>query len=182
VTKRVTSRLGTDEIPPPSGMRRAFRRDFAAGMAAALGASMGDELESWDVQYEIVRVLMAGVRTAASRMKSGLAADVHVNDVVSAGYLALAQSLAYWQDGSEEPFLAYATRRASAAMVAAVRGASSTPSGGESFVVEMARVRQSLVDALGPAFDERTRDGSLDTIVSPALGHIAEEEVDEQVA
>jgi DNA-directed RNA polymerase specialized sigma subunit len=124
---------------------------------------MTDDLDGNDLQEETMRVLMAGVRVAAERMQPRLPAEVHVNDVVSAGYLALTQALAYWQDaGDEVAFEAHAMKRASAAMLAVARG-SVPPSREGRFVSEMARVQESMVDALAPEL------GSLDlrTIASP---------------
>jgi len=82
---------------------------------------MGDELDSCELDYDTMRALMAGVRTAADRLKSRLPPHLDVNDVVSAGYLALVKARAYWEEGSEDSFEVYATNRASAAMVAALR-------------------------------------------------------------
>lgn len=135
------------------------------------------DLDSCDLHHETMRGLMAGVRTAADRMKGRLPAHVDVNDVVSAGYLALTQALAYWQDGSEEPFEIHAMKRASAAMVSALRTTNPPPSTGQRFVNEMSRMQQSVFDALGteiannaselPEIDERASAGSWDTLVSP---------------
>jgi hypothetical protein len=128
---------------------------------------MSDELESCDLQ---LRALMAGVRTAADRMKSRLPAHVDVHDVVSAGYLALTQALAYWQEGSEEAFEVHATRRASAAMLSVLRGSSTqSHSQNERFVNEMERVQQSLFDALLPELPEIDDAGPLgfETLASP---------------
>ncbi len=83
---------------------------------------MSDELDPCDLHEETVSVLMAGVRTTAERMKSRLPAHVGVNDVVNAGYIALTQALAYWQEDSEDSLEGYAMKRASAAMVATLRG------------------------------------------------------------
>jgi hypothetical protein len=130
---------------------------------------MSDDLESCDLQ---LRALMAGVRTAADRMKSRLPADVDVNDVVSAGYLALTQALAYWQDGSDEAFEVHATRRASAAMLAVLRGSNPPSHDRQRFVNEMDRVQHSLFDALLPELPEIEPGGGLsgfETLVSPPL-------------
>jgi hypothetical protein len=134
-----------------------------------MAVRMSDHLESCDLQ---LRALMAGVRTAADRMKNRLPAHVDVNDVVSAGYLALTQALAYWQDGSEEAFEVHATRRASAAMLAVLRGSNPPSRDGQRFVSEMDRVQQSLFDALAPELPEIEAGagfGGMETLVSPPL-------------
>jgi hypothetical protein len=158
-------------------------------MKAASGSLMSDDLEPCDLPHDTVRVLMAGVRTCVDRMKGRLPAHVDVNDVVSAGYLALTQALAYWQDDSEDPLEVHAMKRATAAMVAALRTTNPPSRNGRRFAEEMARVQQSPFDALGPEpdaheiaralrtgatnhpelpqVDERTSVGALDTIVSP---------------
>jgi len=82
---------------------------------------MGEERDSYEVRDETVRALVAGVRIAAERIKHRLPPHVDVNDVVSAGYLALAQALADWDEGAGGSFEDHVMKRASAAMVAALR-------------------------------------------------------------
>lgn len=143
---------------------------------------MGNDLDAVDIHEETMRALMAGVRRAADRMKHTLPAHVDVNEVVSAGYLALTQALAYWQDGSREAFEVHAMRRASAAMVAVGRVTNPPPSQErQRFVSEMSRVQDSIIDALAPEL------GALDlrTIVSPPLDvdrDVALEEIGVHVA
>lgn len=145
-----------------------FSGHFQRGTLGAKAVRMSDNLESCDLQLQ---ALMAGVRTAADRMKNRLPAHVDVNDVVSAGYLALTQALAYW-DGSEETFELHATRRASAAMLAVLRGSNPPSRDGRRFVNDMDRVQRTLFDALGPELpeiDESEGAGGLETLVSPPL-------------
>lgn len=143
---------------------------------------MSNDLEAYDDHEETMRALMAAVRTAADRMKQSLPTHVDVNEVVSAGYLALTQALAYWQEGSAEVFEVHAMRRASAAMVAVGRTTNPPPSQERRrFVSEMSRVQESIVDALSPEL------GTLDlaTIVSPPLDadrDVALEEIGVHVA
>jgi DNA-directed RNA polymerase specialized sigma subunit len=128
---------------------------------------MSDDLEAHDLHHETMQALMVAVRTAADRMKSRLPVCVDVNDVVSAGYLALTQALAYWQDASDETFEAHALNRASAAMVAASRNSSPPSINGRRFANEMASVQRSLTDAFEPAFGATEEPPAIDTLVSP---------------
>ena len=84
---------------------------------------MGEDLDSGDVEYDSARALMDGVRIAADRMKSRLPAHVDLEQVVSAGYLALARALADRED-AEGSFEDDAIQRVSEAMVATLRTAS----------------------------------------------------------
>ena len=82
---------------------------------------MGVHLDSGDLEYDSTRALMAAVRVAADRIKSRLPAHVDLEQVVSAGYLALAKAQASREEESEKSFEDDAISRVSAAMVAALR-------------------------------------------------------------
>ena len=82
---------------------------------------MGEDLDAGEVEYDSARALTDAVRVAADRIKGRLPPHVDLEQVVHAGYVALAEALEYRKEASEKSFEDEAIRRVSAAMVAVFR-------------------------------------------------------------